>query len=93
MGFLYPSSILIAIISTANHFILDAVVGAVVCAFGWWGNTVLLNLLPVEDYFVWVLRIHKPVQTSVPAREPQVGANCQFNDEQRVGVSNKWCHL
>jgi hypothetical protein len=53
--------ILIAIISTANHFILDAVAGAVVCTLGWWGNAVLLNLLPLEDYFLWILRIHKPV--------------------------------
>ena len=52
LGFLYPSLILIAIISTANHFILDAVAGAVVCALGWWGNAVLLNLLPLEDYFL-----------------------------------------
>lgn len=56
LGFLYPL-VLIAIISTANHFVLDTVAGAVVCAFGWWGNAVLLNLLPVEDYFLWILRI------------------------------------
>jgi hypothetical protein len=73
LGFLYPSSILVAIISTANHFILDAVAGAVVCAFGWWGNALLLNLLPLEDYFLWVLRIHKPVQKAVQAREVQIG--------------------
>ncbi len=65
IGFMYPFSILIAIVSTANHFILDAVAGAVVCCVGWNINSVLLNLLPLEDWFLWTLRIHKPVQIPV----------------------------
>ncbi|RYP50049.1 hypothetical protein DL768_004335 [Monosporascus sp. mg162] len=60
IGFLYPFTIFIAIVATANHFILDAVAGACVCAAAWHGNSILLNLLPVEDYFLWCLRIHKP---------------------------------
>ncbi|KAL1958018.1 hypothetical protein VTO42DRAFT_5230 [Malbranchea cinnamomea] len=60
VGFLYPFSILVAIVATANHFILDAVAGAIVCGLGWWGNNILLNLLPLEDYFLYALRIHKP---------------------------------
>jgi hypothetical protein len=60
LGIGYPTIILIAIIATANHFILDAVAGACVCGLAWTGNRVLLNLLPVEDYFLWCLRIHKP---------------------------------
>lgn len=60
LGFLYPFIILVAIVATANHFILDAVAGAVVCGLGWWLNGVLLNLLPMEDYFLWLVRIHKP---------------------------------
>lgn len=67
VGFLYPFSILVAIIATANHFILDAVAGAIVCGLGWWGNPILLNLLPLEDYFLFALRIHKP--------DPYVGAH------------------
>lgn len=62
LGFMYPFAILVAIVSTANHFILDAVAGAVVCFVGWKSNAILLNLLPLEDYFLWCLRIHKPVQ-------------------------------
>ena len=58
LGFLYPAIILIAILATANHFILDAVAGAVVCAVGWWGNGVLTNLKVVEDYAMWCMRIH-----------------------------------
>ncbi|EXJ90253.1 hypothetical protein A1O1_03352 [Capronia coronata CBS 617.96] len=67
LGFLYPFAILVAIVSTANHFILDAVAGAMVCAVGWKINPMLLNLLPLEDWFLWVVRIHKPVQAPVDA--------------------------
>ena len=60
IGIAYPTIILIAIIATANHFVLDAVAGSMVCALAWSGNRVLLNLLPLEDYFLWLVRIHKP---------------------------------
>ncbi|KAJ6178317.1 hypothetical protein N7519_008778 [Penicillium mononematosum] len=60
LGFLYPFTILVAIVATANHFILDAVAGALVCALGWYFNGILLNLLPLEDYFLCLVRIHKP---------------------------------
>ncbi|KAJ4516490.1 hypothetical protein HRR83_001824 [Exophiala dermatitidis] len=63
IGFMYPFTILVAIVATANHFILDAVAGAAVCIIGWRINPILLNLLPLEDWFLWALRIHKPVQT------------------------------
>ncbi|KAK0115707.1 hypothetical protein ONS95_000028 [Cadophora gregata] len=65
LGNLYPALILVAIIATANHFILDAVAGAVVCGVAWWGNEILLNLLAVEDWFLWVVRIHKPESSFV----------------------------
>lgn len=69
IGFSYASTILIAIIATANHFILDAVAGAAVCALGWMGNEVLLNLLVVEDWFLWVVRIEKPRRSVVSVEE------------------------
>ncbi|KAK2740387.1 hypothetical protein FQN57_006127 [Myotisia sp. PD_48] len=69
LGLMYPLLILIAIVATANHFILDAVAGAIVCGLGWWGNSVLLNLLPVEDYFLWCLRIHKPEHLPLEMRD------------------------
>lgn len=80
LGFLYSFLVLIAIISTANHFVLDAVAGAVVCAFGWWGSAVLLDLLPVEDCFLWILRIHKPAHKVVNALEAPVGTGHQVDD-------------
>ncbi|KAK4504719.1 hypothetical protein PRZ48_002681 [Zasmidium cellare] len=60
LGFGYPATILLAIIATANHFILDAVAGALVCGIAWNAEKFLLNLLPLEDWFLWCLRMHKP---------------------------------
>ncbi|SPO02921.1 related to integral membrane protein [Cephalotrichum gorgonifer] len=66
LGMSYPATILAAIVATANHFVLDAVAGALVCGIAWHANGVLLNLLVVEDYFLWALRIHKPVNWTDP---------------------------
>ncbi|KAK2056966.1 integral membrane protein [Colletotrichum caudatum] len=65
-GMAYPALILAAIVATANHFVLDAAAGAVVCGLAWNCNGVLLNLLVVEDYFLRALRIHKPVNWTDP---------------------------
>lgn len=71
-GVLYPIIILLAIIATANHFLLDAVAGAMVCGLGWAGNRLLLNLLFIEDYFLWCLKIHKPVAFDKEAWTPTI---------------------
>ena len=60
VGMIYPAIILTAIVATANHFILDAVAGACACLIAWHFNDFLLNLVPLEDYFLALLRIHKP---------------------------------
>lgn len=65
VGFSYPFTILVAIISTANHFILDAVVGAAICLTALHCNEFMLNLLPLEDYIFWCLRLHKPSQEPI----------------------------
>lgn len=69
LGVFYPSLILLAIIATANHFILDAVAGSLVCAAAWYGNDFLLNLLVLEDWFLWIVRIHKPESIDIGAEE------------------------
>ncbi|OCH94532.1 hypothetical protein OBBRIDRAFT_125010 [Obba rivulosa] len=66
-GILYPSTILLCIIATANHFVLDAVVGFFVVLVGFKMNTILLNLLPLEDAFMYLIRTHKPE----PARDSE----------------------
>lgn len=65
-GMSYPAILLAAIVATANHFVLDAVAGAIVCGIAWHANGVLLNLLVLEDYFLWAVRIHKPVNWTDP---------------------------
>ncbi|KAF5604613.1 integral membrane protein [Fusarium pseudocircinatum] len=72
-GMSYPALILTAIVATANHFILDAVAGAMVCAIAWNCNDFLLNFCILEDYFLSMLRLHKPVNWTDPetAVEPQ----------------------
>ena len=65
LGVAYPFVILVAIVATANHFLLDAVAGAVVCGVAWMGNGALCNLLVLEDYFLCCVRIHKPVRGTV----------------------------
>ena len=71
LGTFYPSIILVAIIATANHFILDAVAGSMICAAAWYGNDVLLNLLVLEDWFLYVVRIHKPESIIVEEEEEE----------------------
>ncbi|KAL6875449.1 PAP2 superfamily domain-containing protein [Trichoderma longibrachiatum] len=66
VGLSYPALILTAIVATANHFILDAVAGAMVCGIAWHANGLLLNLCVLEDYLLWVVRIHKPVNYTDP---------------------------
>ncbi|EON97873.1 putative integral membrane protein [Phaeoacremonium minimum UCRPA7] len=67
-GMIYPAIILSAIVATANHFVLDAVAGAIVCITAWHANGFLLNLLAMEDWFLWVVRIHKPSKALVDSK-------------------------
>ncbi|KAK2608403.1 hypothetical protein QQS21_003089 [Conoideocrella luteorostrata] len=75
-GMSYPSLILTAIVATANHFILDAVAGAIVCGIAWHANGILLNLCIIEDYFLWMVRIHKPVNYT----DPGTAVELEFED-------------
>ena len=56
----YPTLILLAIVATANHYLLDAAAGFVVAVLALQANTVLLRLLPLENYVFDKLHIHKP---------------------------------
>ncbi|KAF7549225.1 hypothetical protein G7046_g8421 [Stylonectria norvegica] len=83
-GLCYPTLILTCIVATANHFILDAVAGAIVCGIAWNANGILLNLCPFEDYFLWALRIHKPVHYTDPdtAVEPEFQSGAGLLSEE-----------
>ncbi|GAB7357962.1 hypothetical protein MBLNU230_g0129t1 [Neophaeotheca triangularis] len=69
LGAAYPTIILTAIVATANHFVLDAVAGAIVCGIAWKANKFLLNFCPLEDWFLWCLRMHKPPVDTVDVLE------------------------
>ena len=84
IGVLYPSTILLAIIATANHFILDAVVGAVICGLASHWNGIMLNLLPLEDVLLWCLRVHKPSVYSTDL-EPIALLDLYLSDEKIAG--------
>lgn len=84
LGFLYPFTILVAIVATANHFILDAVAGALVCALGWYFNRVLLNLLPLEDYFLCLVRIHKPEPSLLAVPEEDLPTSETVSEHTRI---------
>ncbi|KKA26536.1 hypothetical protein TD95_005187 [Thielaviopsis punctulata] len=47
---LWPTAMIVTIVATANHFLADAMVGAMVPALGWRFNHVLLRLLPLQDF-------------------------------------------
>ncbi|KAK6837944.1 hypothetical protein PG990_014760 [Apiospora arundinis] len=64
LGVCYPALILLAIVSTANHYILDAVAGAFVVLISYLGNKFLMNFLVLEDWLLWALRLEKPEPTT-----------------------------
>jgi hypothetical protein len=71
-----------------TNFILDAVVGAIVYSLGWSGHSIFLNLLPLEDYFLWGLRTHKPEPLAVRiaefADEDECIITCSFTGDGRL---------
>jgi membrane-associated phospholipid phosphatase len=57
---LWPAAMLLTIVVTANHYILDAVVGACIIGLAWRLNRVLLALRPLEEWGFWLCRADKP---------------------------------
>ncbi|KAM0329253.1 hypothetical protein ACHAQA_004556 [Verticillium albo-atrum] len=56
----WPVAMLLTIVSTANHFLLDAAVGACVPLLGWRYNRVMLRLKPIQDCVLNFLNIEYP---------------------------------
>ena len=71
-GMSYPLLIFVAILATANHFVLDAAAGLVVASVGWHANALLANLLPLEDAVMDALHVHIPTRGEI-AEEAKVG--------------------
>ncbi|KAF7550250.1 hypothetical protein G7Z17_g5862 [Cylindrodendrum hubeiense] len=64
LSIIYPAFVLTIIVSTANHYWLDALAATGVVAMAWLCNRVLLGLLPLEDIFLWCVRLNKPIATT-----------------------------
>lgn len=57
----YPLLILLVIMATANHYLIDAIGGFFVTIAANRFNRVLLNLRPIEEWGFWVTRTEKPM--------------------------------
>ncbi|KAL1998598.1 hypothetical protein VTN02DRAFT_5917 [Thermoascus thermophilus] len=57
---LWPMMMGLTIVATANHYILDAVVGSCVLLMARRGNRAMLSLLPVERFIFRLIRLEKP---------------------------------
>ncbi|KAJ5381091.1 uncharacterized protein N7496_003519, partial [Penicillium cataractarum] len=64
VAMLWPVLMGWTVIATANHFVLDMVVGVVVVGCAYWFNWVMLMLLPVERVLFRLIRLEKPRQGS-----------------------------
>jgi len=56
----WPTAMLCTILATANHFLLDAMVGALVPVVAWRINKVFLVFRPVEEWLFWLAKTAKP---------------------------------
>ena len=60
----YPGMVLSAIVATANHYWMDAVMAVFVSFIAYFCNRVFLVFLPLEDLLFWLLRLEKPAPTT-----------------------------
>ncbi|KAJ9292795.1 hypothetical protein DTO271G3_8370 [Paecilomyces variotii] len=67
---LWPISMLLTIVATANHFLLDAFVGTCVLAAARRWNRVILVLLPIEDFLFRLLRLERPEDGNAENSQP-----------------------
>ncbi|KAI9773579.1 MAG: hypothetical protein M1840_006853 [Geoglossum simile] len=64
LGLFYPTTILITIVATANHYWLDALVATSCACIAYLCNRVFLIFLPLEDLLLWALRVEKPAPST-----------------------------
>lgn len=60
LGLLYPAAMLVAVVVTANDWLLDCVAGACVIAAGLYFNRILLRLRPLEEWLFYLCRAERP---------------------------------
>lgn len=64
LSVVYPLFVLTIIVATANHYYLDALAATGVVLFAWACNRCLLWLLPLEDLFLYCVKLEKPIPTT-----------------------------
>jgi len=64
LGVLYPVTILVTIIATANHYWLDAVAAVTYVCVAWWSNRIFYVFVPLEDWFLCLIRAEKPIPST-----------------------------
>ncbi|OCL08001.1 hypothetical protein AOQ84DRAFT_341008 [Glonium stellatum] len=65
---LWPLAMILTILATANHFVLDAVVGVAIPVLGWKANEILLLFRPLEEWCFWLCRTERPLPNNEPER-------------------------
>ena len=64
LSIVYPLFVLTIIVATANHYYLDALAATGVVLVAWLCNRCLLVLLPLEDIFLYCVKLEKPIPTT-----------------------------
>lgn len=64
LSVVYPSFVLLIIVATANHYWLDAMAATGVVAMSWLCNRAFMVFVPLEDIFLWCVRLDKPIPTT-----------------------------
>lgn len=65
---LYPTVMLLVVLATANHWVLDCVAGVLVVGLGYTINPVLLVFKPIEEWLFWLVRTEKPTHNAVEVK-------------------------
>lgn len=84
----YPLLILLVIMATANHYLLDAVGGFFVTAIAFRFNAVLLNLCPLEEWGFWLVGVEKPIEKEVVVRVVRLLGGDEEGEVE--GESTRW---
>ena len=64
LGVGYPVLILTTIVTTANHYFLDALVATMYVLVAFMSNKVFYIFVPLEDWLLWVIRAERPVPST-----------------------------
>ncbi|GAB7353823.1 hypothetical protein MBLNU459_g4195t2 [Dothideomycetes sp. NU459] len=64
LGIFYPLLVLTVIVATANHYWLDATIATLTVSLAFCFNRIWMVLLPLEECFLWILRLEKPIPTT-----------------------------